>query len=120
MRLESGEEISVILTKEQIDEAIGPCKDYDYPTAITNLYKLVIPDWDKVKQIDGWPKCGRGIGQHIVHKIIAYDQAKHPGSMPGGGWLNNGWSQRDELEDWEVSIEGVGIDYETQEAQSPA
>jgi hypothetical protein len=105
----------MILTKEQIDAAIGPCIDYDYPEAAVRLYKLVIPDWDQAIKVDGWPRCGKAISDHIVSKIVAYDQAKHPGSAAGFGWLNNGWSPTDELGDWEVSLEGVEIEYAEQE-----
>jgi hypothetical protein len=78
------------------------------------LYRLVYPDWDNIESIDGWPKAGKEVSAYLMKKFIAFDRKHHHGSvkgevrdrgcMPGGLWLNKGFSTLDaeHLYPWEV------------------
>jgi len=44
--------------------------------------------------------------------FIAFDKIHHPNAVNGGLFLNNGFSTSDKLGDWELSTEGVGVEYE--------
>ena len=104
---------AITLTKEQVDDAFGPATEYHQAAATTNLYKLVFPDWDEIKKINGWPKCGREIGTYIMEKFIQYDQACHPDVMAGGSWaMGNGWSTRDDIPAWSVDASECEVEYE--------
>lgn len=102
----------ITLTKEQVDEAFGPATEYHQAEATDRLYRLVLPDWDTIKSIKGWPKCGPEISKYILEKFIQYDQACHPDVMAGGSWaLGNGWSSRDDICGWSVHLSHLEIEY---------
>lgn len=56
------------------------------------LYKLVYPGWDKIEQIDGYPACSPHLNDYIFRKFMAFDAKHHPDVLPGGLWINRGWS----------------------------
>ena len=99
----------VIITKKQIDELF---ETYDHQAdVIYNLYKLVIPDLDKVRKVHGFPRAGLKLCHYCARQFMEFDEKHHPDVMPGGIWLNNGFSSDKELDDWEVTAEGLPIEY---------
>lgn len=94
----------MILTKEQIDKCFEDVEHQaDY---IANIYKLVYPDWDNIKFIDGWPTAGKELHEYIFKKAISFDKEHHPNVINGGAWLNSGFSsleaERLGLGPWEL------------------
>lgn len=79
---------------------------------LIEIYKMYIPNWDKIKQIHGWPKVGKKLSQYFWHQFMVFDNKHHPNVMAGGLWMNKGFSEDDSLGDYEVSIEGLNIEYE--------
>lgn len=80
------------------------CTHTHQADAIIALYKLVFPDWENIEMVDGFPECNRGTWKYIAEKFQRFDAAHHPNVMPGGIWLNNGWSaQNDELREFEIA-----------------
>lgn len=99
----------MILTKEQVDGCFENARDQS--EAFVALYKLVIPEWDRVDKIKGWPKAGKEVDAYIFKKFIEYDGNHHPNVIKGGMWMNSGWSSGEGLEDWEVTVDPEIIKY---------
>ena len=72
--------------------------------ALIAIYRIVFPQWDQIESLDGWPKCNKTTWQAICSLFMEFDRAHHADVMPGGLWMNNGFSSRDSdhLKDWEV------------------
>ena len=113
-------ESNVTITPEQVDAIFAAAKTQgDY---ISNLYKLVIPKWDDVTQVDGYPRVNKATQTYILEKAMAWDKADiaaslkddpywHP-YMAGGQWgLNVGWSNNDEMPDWVVDMSKVTLEF---------
>lgn len=77
----------------------------DQGEALIALYKMVFPNWDAIKTIDGWPKVNAKTWRHIATHFQDLDQEKHPEVIPGGLWMNSGFSTTEGLEDWEVLVD---------------
>ena len=85
---------------------------------LVSIYKLIFPDWDKIKSIGSpehtWPQCNKFTWGEICRMFQNFDDLqnrKRPFDkevMPGGAWLNSGFSSTDksceELADWEVRL----------------
>lgn len=100
----------VLIDKEAAKQAVltAPTEQY----GLVALYKMVYPEWDDIERIDGHPVCNVYTWKIIcswfqeltgrLNKDRAYDKQV----MPGGAWMNTGFSgQRDSavpLKDWEV------------------
>lgn len=92
----------VTLTKEQIDACFeGETHQGD---VIIKLYKLLHPDWDKIKKFNGFPRAGDGVWEYIMKKFRDFDEVHHPNVIKGGVWINNGWSSYNsaDLAGWEA------------------
>ena len=79
--------------------------------ALINLYKLIIPDWDSLERLEGFPVVGREMWQYIGNLFIHYDQEHHPKVFNGGLWMNHGFSSSDELGGWEISLDNCNAIY---------
>jgi hypothetical protein len=75
------------------------------------LYRLVLPDWDDIDRIEGWPTVNDRTWKAIARMFIDFDKVHHPNVMAGGCWMNSGFSTVDgvKLRDWEVSLQGVTV-----------
>lgn len=94
----------MILTKEQVDEIFE--KNSHQSDVTIALYALVVPNWNDVAQMNGYPTVGKELSDYIWKKFIRFDQKNHPNVMAGGMWMNNGFSSVDneKLQDWEVQV----------------
>ena len=112
MEMETKERKRIKLTQEQIDaifEASESQVDY-----LIGLYKIAFPDWDSIMKVDGWPKITKTTSLYIFDKAHTFDREHHPQVLPSGLWMNDGFSSLDvpdDLEDWEISTEGVEVTY---------
>ncbi len=105
---------TIILAKEEID-SIFEEHTHQLDVALA-LYRIVYPDWDDIKSLDGWPKAGKEVGKYLMEKFITFDRKHHHsarisrgdirdrGCMPGGLWLNKGFSAIDneDVHPWDV------------------
>jgi len=73
-------------------------------SALIGIYKLFIPDWENIKQLEGFPTVGKEMWQYICQLFIDFDQQHHPEVFKGGIWLNNGFSSDGSLDPWEISF----------------
>ena len=81
------------LNKQQLDdifEAAETQSDY-----IIALFAAVVPRWDDVRTVDGFVHCGRALGDDIMGRAIAWDRDNELPTMPGGAWMNSGFSSLD-------------------------
>jgi hypothetical protein len=74
--------------------------------ALIAIYKMVFPEWDQIEKFDGWPKCNKTTWQAICSLFMEFDRTHHANVMPGGMWMNNGFSSHggEHLKDWEVEL----------------
>ena len=99
----------VVLTKEQIDEIFE--KASHQAEYVLGLYELVIgPDFSDCKKIKDWPKAGPKVYEYVMLRAIEFDRKHHPDVLPGGLWVNYGFSLDKNLGDWEVDISEVEIE----------
>ena len=88
----------------------GIFRKHDHQEKILiDLYKMVIPDWDRIKKIRGYPEAGNALWKFICHLFIEFDQKKHPGCMAGGIWMNTGFSVNSSLSCWEISFKNCQV-----------
>jgi hypothetical protein len=101
------------LPRVKVDEIFASCTHQ--AEVLIDLYRLVFPDWDKIKKLHGWPKIGKVAADHIACKYREFDRQHHPGVMPMGLWMNNGFSVHgnENLDPWEVSTDNVEVEYAT-------
>jgi hypothetical protein len=80
-------------------------------SALVGIYKLFIPDWEKIERLEGFPTVGQEMWKYICQLFIDFDQKHHPKVFSGGIWLNNGFSSSDKLGPWEISFDDCTVIY---------
>lgn len=73
--------------------------------ALIELYRMVIPDWDRLERLEGFPVVGQEMWKYICQLFIDLDQRHHPGIFKGGLWMNAGFSCSGDLGPWEISMD---------------
>ena len=71
---------------------------------MVDLYRLVLPDWEKIKKIDGYPEAGRELSIFINEQFMQFDREHHPECVAGGAWMNTGFSVNGNLNPWQISL----------------
>lgn len=65
---------------------------YDHQAdVLIDLYRMVYPNYDQIKKIDGFPHVNRETTNWFFDKFIDFDKLNHPEVMAGGMWMNNGF-----------------------------
>jgi hypothetical protein len=77
--------------------------------ALISIYRMVLPDWDRIETIEGFPEAGKDLWTFICRQFIEFDQEHHPDVFNGGIWMNNGFSSNNHLEPWEISFENCKV-----------
>jgi len=93
--------------KERILEVFAKNTDQHY--AIVGVYRLVIPDWDEIEKLVGHPEAGMELCLFICKQCMEFDRQHHPNCMPGGAWLNWGFSPDSELDPWGISFDNCVV-----------
>ncbi|MHA1342283.1 MAG: hypothetical protein ACTSO2_20105 [Promethearchaeota archaeon] len=101
----------VKLDKEKIDQLFKEKKDSG--EIIVELFKTAIPNFDKVKKIHGYLKVSKKTNEYLFEKFIEFDKKNKPGILPGGAWLNYGFSSYDSniIDDFVVEYNETMIEY---------
>ncbi len=73
--------------------------------ALIELYRMVIPDWDRLERLEGFPVVGQEMWKYICQLFIDLDQRLHPEIFKGGLWMNAGFSCSGDLGPWEISMD---------------
>lgn len=95
--------------KEAINELFEAAEHQEQ--VLVGIYKLYIKDWDVIGKIHGWPACGKKMWCWVCGKFQEFDQSHHPEVLPGGAWMNTGFSSDKNLKDWEVSLDNCSFRY---------
>jgi hypothetical protein len=76
---------------------------------LADLYKLVLPDWDNIQKVEGYPEAGRELSIFISKQFIQFDRKHHPECMAGGAWMNTGFSVSGNLGPWQISLRNCRV-----------
>ena len=76
---------------------------------MVDLYKLVLPDWEKIEKIEGYPEAGRELSIFISKQFMQFDRKHHPDCMAGGAWMNTGFSVNGNLDPWQISLRNCRV-----------
>lgn len=91
-------------------EAIFERHDHQEKVLI-DLYRMVLPDWDRIKKINGYPEAGHELWNFICTLFQEFDRKMHPDCISGGAWLNTGFSASRHIGPWEVDFENCHLIY---------
>ena len=97
------------LTREQVNEVFA--KGTDQVNILLALHELVIPNWHNVTKVNGHPQAGKELWLFIARSFMDYDAQHHKSVLPGGLWMDKGFSTGKKLGDWEVSIADLRLKY---------
>jgi hypothetical protein len=61
---------------------------------LIELFKMVYPNglFDQIEKINGFPICSRETSLWFARAFAKFDHQHHPNTLPGGIWLNSGFS----------------------------
>jgi len=93
--------------KKYIDEIFQ--KHKHQKDVLIDLYRMVLPNWDAIERIEGYPEAGKDLWEFICERFIEFDRKYHPKVFKGGIWLNTGFSFNKKIDPWKVSIENCRI-----------
>lgn len=103
---------AIKLDKDLVTQAVS--KAGSEVEAIESVYKMVYPELDKLEKVGSddhpWPTCNQHTWTAIVKLFmdlttgLNLKRDRNKGQMPGGVWLNNGFTTQggDQLADWYV------------------
>lgn len=96
------------LTQEFIDGVFdNAASQEDYLLAI---YRRCIHDWDEHQgeawKLRGWPRIHNKTWEYIARKAMDWDR-QHVSALPGGAWINWGFSSDNTLAEWDVDVSGI-------------
>lgn len=105
--------MKVSLTQAEIDAVFETAESAsDYVVAFFSLVcdKAGI-DWEKVESIDHYPMVNPETSRYMMQQAIQTDQRLLSSAMPGGSWMNYGFSSTDgsHLAPWVVCIDPLQI-----------
>ena len=84
----------------------------DQGKVIIALYRMVFPDWDRIKSIQDHPETGDSLWKFICREFQKFDQEHQPDCLPGGAWMNLGFSVNRKFGPWEINSENCSITYQ--------
>lgn len=97
------------LNREEIEKVFE--QNTNQGDVLIDLYRMVFPDWDSIKQLEGYPTIGKDLWQYICQLFINFDKQYHKAVMAGGCWMNTGFSSNETITDNSVDLSGVKIVY---------
>ena len=102
-----------IITKEKFQHRLQEIFEQaeHEEAALIGLYKMLIPDWERIERLEGYPIVGRGMWKYIANLFIDFDQRRHPQIFNGGLWVNQGFSPSETLGPWEISMDRCNVIY---------
>ncbi len=80
-------------------------------SALVRIYKMFFPDWDRIKQVEGFPVIGREMWKYICNLFIEFDRQHHPDIFKGGLWFDRGFSSSDRIAPWEINFDKCKVIY---------
>lgn len=87
--------------------------------AVVAVYKLIYPQWADIEKVgddtQSWPACNADTWKAICRVFqdltarLNIPRRCDKQVMPGGVWMNNGFTQDDSLKDWHVKAAPVTL-----------
>jgi hypothetical protein len=77
---------------------------------LIKIYKIVLPHWDNIYRLIGYPIIGCGMWRYVCRKFIDFDAKHHPECVCGI-WINSGFSSSADLGDWEIDMSKCKVTY---------
>ena len=105
------------LPKDKIDQIFEKTEHENCDSTLIEIFKTVFPNWDNIKKINGFVECSRELSDYICQKFIDKQielNKKLPVNkhlLPGGYWLNYGFSSNEGTKGFEVKTENLEIEY---------
>lgn len=102
----------VRLNPDEVKEAILTAPGES--DAVVRVFRLVYPDFDNIKSVDGYPTCNKATWLKIctwmrdLSDRLNMERDRMKQVMPGGAWMNYGFTTTDrtgdqiKLGDWRV------------------
>ena len=84
---------------------------------LIGIYRMAFPDWDRIRKINGYPAVGYRLWKYICELFQSFDRKQHPNCMPGGAWMNQGFSVDSDLGLWEITFNNCNVEYVPDPAQ---
>ena len=100
---------SLAALKEYINAIFEKHNHQEY--VLIELYKMVFPDWGKIDKINGYPEAGNELWTFICRCFQEFDRRNHPDCLPGGAWMNIGFSVNRHIAPWEISLKNCSLEY---------
>jgi hypothetical protein len=76
--------------------------------AFLAFYKVAVPEFDRVKQINGFPVVSDATAIYCIDKL----QEKTGDAWEvNGNWLNKGFSSDKSVPDWKISTENIELTF---------
>ncbi len=81
----------------------------DQHGVMDSIYRLVVPDWDYAKKVNGYPEVGGDLWMFIYNRFLDFDRMFHPDALPGGAWMSWGFLVNKDLTPWDVSLSNCSL-----------
>ena len=78
---------------------------------LIDIYRMVFPEWERIRKVKVYPESGDSLWKFICGKFQTFDRMHHPDCMPGGAWMNKGFSVNHKLPPWEISLDNCSVEY---------
>jgi len=79
---------------------------------VVDLYRIAVPDWDRIVKVKGHPQAGYDLNVFIFRCFMEFDRKHHPDVLPGGAWLNWGFSTNRNMDPWGIDPSTCSFEYE--------
>ncbi|MBX6424166.1 hypothetical protein [Thermosulfurimonas sp. F29] len=88
--------------------------------ALETLYREVFGvDFDRAKTIIGWPRVNPKDHYRLTKLFSEFDRKCHPDVLPGGLWMNAGFSADESVPEGYADLSGIVIKFEVEEKDQP-
>ncbi len=101
------------LSKNQLQKRLQEIFDNSTSNkeALIAIYRLVFPDMDNIKKIEGHPVADKNLWTYIWRLFIQLDRKCHPQEFAGAIWINKGFGMNSGLESWSIDISKCRVIY---------
>lgn len=97
------------LNMDQIDKIFREAQTQD--DYVLGLFKQVIPCWDDVERVAGYPLVSEKTNKYIFKWAMKWDAEHKTGTVQGGAWMNYGFGtdQKGIVPDWIVDFSAIDV-----------
>ena len=100
----------ITLNKKMIDTIFENSENSN--DATTKLYDIAFSGkFDDVMSVENWPTVSKHTTNYLFEKFIELDTYQESPYVKGGIWLNNGFSNDNTMNDWEIDISTCTVIY---------